>query len=102
VDSKTYLIKSGTQEIGKFICLCEFLRSTFNPLCFLVFALNFGSGLSGLGLLQFIDGDAVTWGGAKSNRGERRIIMLRTQRGGNKNSINFMKYISSVFPVFIF
>jgi hypothetical protein len=33
----------------------------------------------------------------------QRITIERTQRGGNKNSINYMKYnIFSVFPVVIF
>ena len=40
------LIKSGKYCFS----LCEFLSSKFNLLCFyLVFAVNFGSGLAGLG-----------------------------------------------------
>gem|GEM_PF-1550972 len=86
VDSKTYLIKSGTQEIGKFICLCEFLRSTFNPLCFLVFALNFGSGLSGLGLLQFIDGDASYLGWSKKQQREAQNNNVEDTQGRCKTA----------------
>jgi len=37
--------------------LCEFLRSKFNLFCFfLVFAVNFGSGLPGLGTIQIKKG----------------------------------------------